>query len=135
MEPTTIIEAMKELENLRHYRAVWMETVEHLARFMDKDTKKADQGISAEGCVENKVPQSVLQEFIDYINNESIKPLNVKIGAIEKLKVMETKDENTEKKKTRLAGSQNSTQTNTGTKASIPGKKIRVVAGAGGGET
>lgn len=85
----TVAETVKELERLKHQRAVWMETVEHLSKFIDKESRQADHGIAAEGCIHASVPQDVVREFIDLINDEEIEPLNQEIGALENLHVEE----------------------------------------------
>ena len=87
--PLTVAETVKELERLKHQRAVWMETVEHLSKFIDKESKHADHGIAAEGCVHSSVPQEVVREFIGRIEDEEIEPLNQEIGALENLYVEE----------------------------------------------
>ena len=89
----TLAEAVKELERYKHERAVWMETVEHLSRFVGNELKNADAGIVAEGCVVNPVPEPVVKEFIQYINANEIDPLNKQIEALEGLAVQETKHE------------------------------------------
>jgi hypothetical protein len=90
--PLTVAETVSELERLKHQRAVWMEIVEFLSRFVDKESRKADHGIDAEGCISSPVPQEAVREFIDRINEEEIEPLNQEIGALENLYVEE--DEN-----------------------------------------
>ena len=88
----TVAETVRELERLKHQRAVWMETVEHLSRFIDRESRQADHGIAAEGCITSAVPQEVVSEFIDRINDDEIDPLNQEINALENLHVEE--DEN-----------------------------------------
>jgi hypothetical protein len=90
--PLTVAETVQELERLKHLRAVWMETVEFLSRCVDKESRKADHGIIAEGCVSSTVPQNIVQEFLDQINEEEIDPLNIEIGALENLFVEEAND-------------------------------------------
>lgn len=85
----TVAETVKELERLKHQRAVWMETVEHLSKCVDKESKDADHGIPAEDCISGTVPQNVIREFIDLINDEEIDPLNREIEALENLHVEE----------------------------------------------
>lgn len=87
--PLTVAETVRELEKLKHQRAVWMETVEHLSRFVDKESRQADHGIAAEGCIHSPVPQDVVREFIDRINDEEIEPLNQEIESLENLTVEE----------------------------------------------
>jgi len=85
----TVAETVVELERLKHQRAVWMETVEHLSKCVDRESKVADHGIPAEDCVSSVVPQDVVREFIDLINDEEIDPLNQEIEALENLHVEE----------------------------------------------
>lgn len=87
--PLTVAETVRELERLKHQRSVWMETVEHLSKFIDKESRHADHGISAEGCIHTPVPQDVVLEFIERINDEEIEPLNQEIGVLENLYVEE----------------------------------------------
>lgn len=89
----TVAETVRELERLKHQRAVWMDMIERLARCVDKESKKADHGIAAEGCVTNPVPQKVVREFIDRINDEEIEPLNQQILSLENLSVKEEGEE------------------------------------------
>jgi len=91
--PLTVAETVRELERLKHQRAVWMETVEHLSRFVDKESRHADHGIAAEGCIHSHVPQDVVREFIGRINDEEIDPLNQEIESLENLYVEEDDDE------------------------------------------
>lgn len=123
----TLAEMMQELEQLRHSRAVWMETVEHLAQFIDKDTVKADRGIHAEGCSVNPVPQTVVREFIGYINQQEIAPLNKKIEAIESLSIVETKNDKDPKGKAGTTRGHAEKKTDGGPKIGGSGKEIRAV--------
>jgi hypothetical protein len=90
--PLTVAETVIELERLKHQRAVWMEIVEHLSKTVDKESKNADHGIQAEDCIASVVPQEVVKEFIELINDEEIEPLNQEIGSLENLNVEEEKD-------------------------------------------
>jgi len=90
--PLTVAETVQELERLKHQRAVWMETVEHLSKFIDRESRHADHGIAAEGCITSAVPQEVVSEFIERINDDEIDPLNHEIGALENLHVEEDED-------------------------------------------
>jgi hypothetical protein len=126
----TVAQAAKELERFKHERAVWMETVEHLSKFIDQEVRLAEQGIAATGCVENKVPQSIIKEFILYINEQEIEPLNVKIEEIENLTIVETKNGNQETKE--AAGpirAQVNPPAHEGSKVSTGGKKLRTLSG------
>lgn len=87
--PLTVAETVNELERLKHQRAVWMEIVEHLSKHVDKESKNADHGIAAEDCIASVVPQGVVKEFVDLINDEEIDPLNQEIDALENLYVEE----------------------------------------------
>ena len=123
----TVAEAARELERLKHLRAVWMEMVEHLSKFVDQEVRRSEHCVVAEGCIENKVPQSVVKEFIAYINDQEIDPLNKKIEEIESLTVTETK--NNEPKKKGPIRPQDATQTNKGPKASPGGKELGSLPG------
>jgi len=92
----TVAEAMRELEQLKHGRAIWQETVEHLSKFVDKEVRQAEHGIVAEGCSINPVPQDAVREFINIIEEDEIEPLNTQIAALESLSVEETKDDPTD---------------------------------------
>ena len=121
----TVAEATRELERLKHSRAVWMEIVEHLSKFVDQEVRQAEHGIVAEGCVENRVPQPVIKEFVAYINDQEIDPLNKKIGEIEGLTVTETKDNEPETQgPIRPPGTPHTDQS---PKASPSGKKLGAV--------
>lgn len=122
----TVAEAARELEKLKHERAVWMEIVEHLSKFVDQEVRAAEQRIVAEDCVENKVPQSVVLEFIEYINNQEVDPLNEQIEGIESLSVQETK--NNEPKSKGAIKSKASAQTDQGPKPGSGGKKLRTIS-------
>jgi len=124
MTATTLANAVKELERLKHSRAVWLETVEHLSRFLDREVRTAEQGIVADGCVVNRVPQPVIREFIDYINQENIDPLNERIEAIEQLTVMETKDNDS---KEQHEGGEVRPKANEGPKIGSSRKKLRTL--------
>ena len=88
----TLAEVLGELESLKHRRAVCMELVEHLSKFVDKEVRHADHAILAEGCVTGTVPQSVLMQFIDDIEERDIAPLNDRIEKLEKLHVYEDRE-------------------------------------------
>lgn len=122
----TVAEAAKELELLKHERAVWMEIVEHLSRFVDQEVRAAEVRIVAEGCVENKVPQSVITEFIQYINDQEVDPLNEQIEGIEGLVVTETK--RNEPKAKGAIKPKASNQTDQGAKPGPSGKKLRTIS-------
>ena len=133
MKIKSFAEAMKELESLKHARAVWMEIVEHLSKCLDREVKIAENNIFAEGCVADRVPQAVIKDFIRDINEGNIDPLNEKIDSIENLTVMENSDDNEKSESDNR--SETSTKTNEGQKDGFVGKKIRAVAGSGGGKT
>jgi hypothetical protein len=90
--PLTVAETVLELERLKHQRAVWMEIVEHLSKHIDREGRQANHGIKAEDCIKNVVPQSMVQEFINLVNEGEIDPLNQEIGALENLNVEEEED-------------------------------------------
>jgi len=124
----TLAAAVQELERLKHSRAIWLETVEHLAKFVDQEVRTAEQAIAAEGCVESRVPQPVIKEFIAYINQEEIEPLNEKIEEIESLTVTETKT-NDPKIKESSNRTQAQPEANEGPKIGAGGKKLRTISG------
>jgi hypothetical protein len=70
-----------------------MEMVEHLSKFVDQEVQKAEHGITAEGCIVTPVPQCVVQDFIDSINEQEIEPLNDQIEELEGLNVLEETDD------------------------------------------
>jgi hypothetical protein len=127
---TTLADAVRELERLRHARAVWMETVEHLSRFVGNELKNADASIVAEGCIVSSVPEPVVKEFIHYINTDEIEPLNQEIEALESLTVQETKHEDPETPSN--DGKPPQAQKEQGPAPIGPGKKLRAVSGAPG---
>ena len=124
----TLAEVVQELEGLKHARAIWLETVEHLSKFVDQEVRTAEQAIVAEGCVENRVPQQVVREFIGYINQQEIEPLNEKIEEIENRTVMETK-QNDPKSQEGIDRTQAQPQANEGSKVGAGGKKLRTIPG------
>lgn len=89
----TVAETVRELERLKHQRAVWMEIVDQLSKFVDKESRQADHGIAAEGCIQTTVPQETIVEFIDLINDGEIEPLNQEIAALENLQVEEEEND------------------------------------------
>lgn len=91
--PLTVAETMYRLECLKHTRAIWQQTVEHLSKFVDKEVRPAEHGIKAEDCVVNPVPQEAVKEFIDIIEETEIEPLNQEIAALENLSVEETNED------------------------------------------
>ena len=99
--PQTLAEAVEALEQLKYQRAVWSEIVEHLARFIDAEVQEADHGIVADGCVSQHVPQEVVSEFVDMINDGKIDPLNEAIDELEGLHVVseETEEDGPESSK------------------------------------
>ena len=123
----TLAEAVRELERLKHQRAVWMQTVEHLSIFIDQEVQPAQKGISAEGCIHSTVPQPVIQEFIDRINEEEIEPLNQQIEAIESMNVEEeeTEDEGPEGKANEKPKRETTKEKNSRPAARKTGRKIR----------
>jgi len=124
----TLAEVLRELENLRHHRAVWMELVEHLSKFVDQEVRHADQAIPAEGCVVSKVPQPIVKEFLDYINHNEITPLNIRIDEIENLGVTETKDDNPENQEKDTPAGKAKGKGNKAAKTPPAPKGIRVIA-------
>ena len=131
----TLSELMRDLERLRHSRAVWMETLEHLAQFLDKDTIKADRGIRAEGCSVNPVPQAVVREFVSYINQQEIAPLNQQIDTIENLNIMETSnDQNDPQGKDSPRSKNTAPEAKPGPKIGSIGKTIRAIPKSTGGK-
>jgi hypothetical protein len=90
--PRTLAEAVEALEQLKYQRAVWSEIVDHLARFVGDEVQIADHGIVAEGCVHPTVPQGVVGEFVEMINDGRIDPLNEAIDELEGLQVVTTEE-------------------------------------------
>lgn len=88
----TVAETVTELEGLKHERAVWMEVVEFLSRFVDHEVSAADHKIVAEGCIRQEVPQEVVAGFIKDINEQEIGPLNDRIESLSGLSVEEKDD-------------------------------------------
>ena len=126
----TLAAAVKELEKFKHARSIWMETVEHLSRFVGSELKNADSAIVAEGCVVSTVPEPVIREFIQYINVNEIDPLNKQIEALEGLTVEETNES-----KTKDAGNDRDppqAQKKQGTATIGIGKKLRAIPGTTG---
>ena len=121
----TVAEIVKELEQLKHRRAVWMEMVEHLSKSIDQEVQPAQQAIVAEGCVISPVPQSVIREFIDDINESEIDPLNETIDDLEVMGVKETNNDEPESPKP--ARSKAKKETKVRPKAVQAGKRIRAV--------
>jgi hypothetical protein len=87
----TLAEAVEKLELLKQQRAVWLELVDHLSKFIDQEVSKADHVIPADGCVSQNVPQEVIEGFIHEINGNEIDPLDEEINALENRAVTETK--------------------------------------------
>lgn len=94
----TFSEALQQLEENRHQRAVWNEVVDFLSRFVDSEVREVEQGIGAEDCVEKVVPQVQITAIIAYVDAEHISPLDEGIAALEQLQVVETEDDNSEAK-------------------------------------
>ena len=121
---STVAQTMRELEELKHERAVWMELVEHLSRFVDHEVKQADSKIVAEGCISPHVPQELVQRFIDSINENEIEPLNESISALENLGV-EQEDEQEEADEEKPARRKKAGKANAGKEAGKSGKGNR----------
>lgn len=101
-----LAEALQELEECRQRRAVWYDVVAFLSKFIDEEVREAGQGIVAEGCIGKLVPQGVLKDIVEGIEDEKIEPLNEAIGGLENLQVKETNDDEAKtqgKKKVRKA--------------------------------
>jgi hypothetical protein len=98
----TVAEAVRELERLTHEREIWMDIVEYLSRCLDHEAPsgKANAYITVrEGGA--KVPQVMVEKFIDRINGEEIDPLNIAIEELEGLNVYEETDDEDPNKATK----------------------------------
>jgi len=101
--PSTLAEAVQELERFKQQRAVWMEVVDHLSKFVDDEVEQAQQPLHADGCVSQNVPQDVIAEIINSINEETVAPLNDGVYSLENLQVEETNVEEASGKKGKSA--------------------------------
>jgi len=98
----SLSETVHRIEELKQQLAVWNSVTNHLAKFLDTETRVASEGIKAPGCVRPEqrvdgrevVPQDVIGNIIQGIEAEKISPLMEEIAALENLKV-ETRDEPT----------------------------------------
>ena len=117
---STVAETLRELESLKHDRAIWMDVVEFLSKCVDHEVKPADNVIKAADCMTTIVPQSTIQSVIDRINEEEIDPLNERIHALENLGVEQ--EENDEEKSTR---DKTAKKASTGKKVGKAGKQAR----------
>lgn len=84
----TVSDILRRLEGHRYALAVWSNIESHLCSLLDMDQHRtAENALQVTGCSEAYVPQDVVQEIIERIRDEEIKPLTRKIEAAEAMTV------------------------------------------------
>jgi len=89
----TVNEVLNQLETGRQELAVWNEAVAFLSRFVDTETREADQGIETKECVSRTVPQEVIHAVRVYIESQHIEPLMAEILELSNQQLAETTDD------------------------------------------
>lgn len=124
---SSLSETLYRIEELKQQLATWHSVTNHLARFLDTETREATDGIQAPGCVRPElrvrgkevVPQDIIYNIIQGVEAEKISPLLVEIASLENLKV-ETRDDHQSQEEQPEVRSQQKNQ-----------KRVRVVAKPG----
>jgi hypothetical protein len=100
----TVNEVFQQLESGRQELAVWNEVVAFLSRFVDTETREADQGIETKECVSRTVPQEVIQAVRTYIESQHIEPLMAEILELSNQQLAETTNDEKKSEKSQEAG-------------------------------
>lgn len=95
----TLAEAIQMLNEYKYRRAIWMEVVNFLARYVDDEVSQAEAVMQTEDCLEVKVPQEFIYRIIEDINKKHIAPLSAQIEDVEGCSVEVGSDEPSEDRK------------------------------------
>jgi len=118
----TFAEAAQQLEQDKHQLAVWFEVAGFLKGLISNDGTDAAAGIKAEGCIQKIVPQSLIQDVVNYIEKEHIDSLTESIQALENFQVLEANDEEEgDKKQKSIKGRRPTVQKPGVQKGPVPG--------------